>query len=129
MIDYALVALGGAIGSVARIWLADLVDVSDAGGFPWGTMAVNVLGSFLIGAAAATDLLPDRWGISDHQRLFVMAGLCGGFTTFSSFSLQALTLLRDGFLVRGSAYIGLSVLACLAATLIAMLLVQALARG
>lgn len=91
----AWVALGGAIGSVLR-WIAVVIAVQRLGaGFPWGTLAVNVAGSFAIGALA-------EWaaggflGVTPTVRLFVATGVLGGFTTFSSFSLDALTLLRDG---------------------------------
>ena len=91
-----LVAAGGAIGSVLR-YLAGLVAVAAWGdAFPWGTVLINVAGSFVIGLFAAATLEGGMLPASPALRAFVMVGLCGGFTTFSSFSLQTLELLRDG---------------------------------
>jgi CrcB protein len=99
-----LVALGGAIGSVLRYAVA-LAAVARAGpGFPWGTLTVNVLGCFVIGLVAelATGGL---LGISPSVRVFLATGICGGFTTFSSFGLDALQLTRDGALAAAFAYV------------------------
>jgi CrcB protein len=113
----ALVALGGAIGSVARYLLAMAVDQQWPGSFPLGTFLVNVSGCFLIGLISdLTDNL--LW------RQLLMTGVMGGYTTFSSFSLQSIRLARSGAPLIGSGY----VLASLAACLIATLLGQACAR-
>ena len=93
---YVWVAIGGAIGSVARFWGSEVVARLIGETFPWGTIIVNIVGSFVIGFAA-TAMGPDgRMFAGATPRQFVMAGLCGGFTTFSSFSLQTLTLVNDG---------------------------------
>jgi len=113
MRSYALIALGGAIGSVARAWGSVLAVRLAGAGFPWGTIAINLLGSLVIGAAAA---LAPRLGAGESFRAFVMVGLCGGFTTFSSFSLQTLELLQQGRAAAALANVALSVLLCLAAT-------------
>ena len=108
-------AAGGAIGSLARYWLS-LLAAPMSGVLPWGTILINVIGSFVIGATAALALNPARAPISETARVFVMVGLCGGFTTFSAFSLQTFELLRVGAGGRAAVNVGLSVAACLAAT-------------
>lgn len=124
---YLLIAVGGALGSVARYWMAGAIDERHSTGFPWGTVLVNILGSFVIGVAAA--LIAGRSGWGDNARLFVMVGICGGFTTFSSFSLQTLALLRDGDLLRAGGHIAVSVIACVVATWAGIALVQAFERA
>lgn len=123
---YLLIATGGALGSMARYWMASNIDGRHGSGFPWGTALVNISGSFVIGLAAALLLGKAGWG--DNARAFVMVGICGGFTTFSSFSLQTLALLRDGYLLRAGGYVAFSVLACLFATWAGMALVQAFGK-
>ena len=104
------VMAGGALGSLARYWLAIVVDRATGPGFPWGTLLINVVGSFVIGlAGSATDARAHA-----DFRAFVMVGLCGGFTTFSSFSLQTLEALQRGRAEAALAYVGLSILLCLA---------------
>jgi len=112
-----LVAAGGAFGSVARYWASVLV-VWLLGGesFPWATLAINVLGSFVIGVLAGVTGPEGRLAGDATTRLLLMVGLCGGFTTFSSFSLQTLVLLRSGEMVSALLNIAASVLLCLLAT-------------
>lgn len=124
---YLLIAAGGALGSIARYWMANAIDGRHTTGFPWGTVMVNILGSFVIGMAAALVLGRGLW--TENARLFVMMGVCGGFTTFSTFSLQTLTLLRDGLILRAGGNIAVSVIACLLATWAGLALVQALERS
>jgi CrcB protein len=107
MSPYLLVAAGGALGSVLRY--ATYVLMAGLSGFPWGTLAVNFIGSFLIGWFAAT-------GPSPNTRLLVMTGICGGFTTFSAFSLDTVSLMRDGQPAKALLYVAASVIGCLAAT-------------
>jgi CrcB protein len=115
MLSFAYVAVGGAIGSVARFWMAGAMARLTGAGFPWGTILINILGSFAIGWFAGLSLT--RQPPSADMRAFVMAGLCGGFTTFSAFSLQTLELLREGRTVAAGANVLASVLLCvLAAT-------------
>lgn len=111
---YLLVALGGAIGSVGRFFISGLAAHSFGSAFPWGTFIVNVVGSFGI-AFFATLTGPDgRFLVGGSGRQFFMTGVCGGFTTFSSFSLQTLTLAQEGeWLYAGGNVIG-SVVTCLA---------------
>lgn len=114
--SYLLIAVGGAIGSVGRAWVGMVAARSLGMSFPWGTMIINVLGSAVIGIVAATALSPSRTVISPELRIFLMVGFCGGFTTFSSFSLQTFELLRDGRAGAALANVLGSVLLCIAAT-------------
>ena len=113
ILTYAWVALGGALGSMARFWMANAVADLTGPAFPWGTLAINVIGSFVIGLFYALTGPGGRFGVPSDARIFVMVGLCGGFTTFSSFSLQTLTLLQDGEMLRAGGYIVGSVVLCL----------------
>ena len=110
------IAGGGAIGSVARYWIGVAVARLAGEAFPWGTLLINILGSFAIGYFGMLSLPDGPRPTSVGIRLFVLVGLCGGFTTFSSYSLQAVELLRDGEGGRALAYIISSVLLCLLAT-------------
>ena len=103
-----LVAAGGAIGSVLRWWLGGLVQRAVGTGFPWGTFAVNAVGSLVIGVAGA--LAIERMRLSPDAALFVVVGLIGGFTTFSAFSFELLTLVRSGQWGAASAYAAGSVI-------------------
>jgi CrcB protein len=114
MLSYLLVATGGALGSMARFWLAGAVARLTGVGFPWGTILINILGSFVIGWFAGLSI--SRNPPSSDMRVFVMAGLCGGFTTFSAFSLQSLELLREGRLLAACANVSGSVLLCVLAS-------------
>jgi CrcB protein len=105
-----LVALGSALGGAARFLLAGWVGARLGESFPWGTVLVNVLGSELIGALAAQEEM-----LSPEARQFLMVGVLGGFTTFSSFSLQTLRLAQDGDWVRAAGNVLGSVALCLAA--------------
>jgi CrcB protein len=109
------VAVGGAIGSLARYWCSGLVARTFGETFPWGTLFVNVAGSFLIGLVAVLTGPEGRLLWPTHVRLFVMLGLFGGFTTFSSFSLQTLSLIEDGEWLYAGGNILLSVGLCLVA--------------
>lgn len=119
--SYLLVAVGGAIGSVGRAWVGIFAARLFGIGFPWGTMIINVLGSAVIGVVAATALSPSRTILSPELRIFLMVGFCGGFTTFSSFSLQTFELLRDGRPAAALANAVASVGLCIAATAAAYL--------
>ncbi|MBC8096150.1 MAG: fluoride efflux transporter CrcB, partial [Akkermansiaceae bacterium] len=93
MLAYVWVAIGGALGSVARFWMSQAMAAKFGESFPWGTLAINVLGSFVIGVFAGLSLPDGRWQVTPGARQFVMIGICGGYTTFSSFSLQTLQLM------------------------------------
>ena len=115
MLTYFWVALGGAIGSVARLWLSVHVALLTGLAFPWGTILVNIIGSLVIGFVATLTGPNGRVVVPVEAQAFVMVGLCGGFTTFSAFSLQTLELARAGRLLDAGANIVLSVAACLIA--------------
>ena len=106
-----LVLAGSALGGLARFWLGAWMVVVAGPDFPWGTLLINVAGSLLIGLAATA--IPVS---SDAARAFVIVGLCGGFTTFSAYSLQTLELLQADRIPAALAYMAASVAACLAAT-------------
>jgi len=106
------VAAGGAIGSVARFWLNELSLKLYGGDFPWGTIIANISGSLLIGVVAALPAFGERDLLA---RQFLMVGIMGGYTTFSSFSLQTLTMLQHGHLAKAAANVAGSVALCLIA--------------
>ena len=113
MQTYLWIALGSALGGVGRYWCSGVAVRLMGETFPWGTLFVNVTGSALIGFVATMAGPDGRWFLPADARQFVMVGLCGGFTTFSSFSLQTLALLRDGEWLPAAANVVGSVLLCL----------------
>jgi len=115
MLAYLWVALGGALGSVARFGLDGLISARCGATFPWGTVTINVTGSLLIGVFAAYADPEGRGLISPGVRQFLMIGICGGYTTFSSFSLQTLRLAQDREWFYAGGYVLLSVVLCLVA--------------
>ena len=114
MLTYALIAAGGALGSMARAWAAVAVARATGPAFPWGTILINITGSFVIGFFGTITAADGRFAAPTDARAFVMIGICGGFTTFSSFSLQTLDLARDGRFAQALGNVGLSVVLCLA---------------
>lgn len=115
MAGYFWIAIGSALGGVARHWCTTMAARWFGVTFPWGTLFINVLGSFVIGLFFALTGPHGRLDASTNAKLFVMVGLCGGYTTFSAFSLQTLALLQEGEWARAGGYIVASVLLCLAA--------------
>lgn len=115
MWTYFWIAVGSALGGVARYWCSGFVAGSIGETFPWGTLTVNVVGSFVIGFFATLTAPDGRVFVGGTARQFVMAGLCGGYTTFSSFSIQTLNLIRDGDMLRAGGNVLLSVALCLLA--------------
>ncbi len=113
MITYLYVAAGGAIGSVLRYAASGFIARQVSEVFPWGTFAVNVTGCFIIGFFAMLTGPDGRVVVPPDFRQFFMVGICGGYTTFSSFSLQTLALVRDGDMTRASLNVAASVLFCL----------------
>jgi fluoride exporter len=107
------VAVGGALGSLARFWLAAAMTMLTGPRFPWGTLLINILGSFIIGLVAAVTMAPARIPMHPDIRVFLMVGICGGFTTFSAFSLQTLELMQSGEILPASGYVVGSVVLCL----------------
>jgi CrcB protein len=112
---YIWIAIGSALGGVARYWCSGVAARLIGETFPWGTLIVNVIGSFIIGFFSTLTGPEGRVYAGTTVRQFVMVGFCGGYTTFSSFSLQTLSLLNDGEMFRAGANIGLSVLCCMLA--------------
>jgi CrcB protein len=112
---YVWIAIGSAIGGVARYWCSGVAARLIGETFPWGTLIVNVVGSFVIGFFATLTAPDGRIFASSTTRQFVMVGLCGGYTTFSSFSLQTLNLMNDGEWLQVGANISASVVLCLLA--------------
>lgn len=109
-----VVMLGGAIGTLSR-YVISVLALPIGSQLPWGTIVINITGSFIIGFFGTLTLAHGRYPVSEDLRLFVMIGLCGGYTTFSSFSLQTLDLLRAGALTRAASNIVLSVVLCVVA--------------
>jgi fluoride exporter len=131
-LSYLLIAIGSALGGMSRyacsIWIASRTDSA----LPWGTILVNVSGSFLIGAIAGALEPASRFSFSPETReninLFLMIGVLGGYTTFSSFSLQTLVLMRQQQWALAGANIALSVAACLLAVWLGFLLAAVVSR-
>jgi len=96
MWNYFWIAVGGALGTVARFWLSGVIARQIGETFPWGTLLVNVSGSLVIGFFATYFGPESRFLAPPAVREFVMIGILGGYTTFSSFSLQTLHLAREG---------------------------------
>ena len=115
MVTYLWIAVGGALGSMARYGCSSLVARLVGETFPWGTLIINIVGSLVIGFFATLTGPDGRLLVAPDARQFVMVGICGGYTTFSSFSLQTLNLVRDGDMVGAGGNIVASVVACLLA--------------
>jgi CrcB protein len=117
MIAYLWVAIGGALGSVGRFWLNGIVSRHFGETFPWGTMFINVTGSFIIGVIGAIAVPEGR--LDSQTRAFaiqfLMIGVCGGYTTFSSFSWQTLRLMQDREWLSAGGNVILSVVLCMVA--------------
>lgn len=112
MLNCFFVGIGGFTGAVCR-YLMGFIPVPDRSGFPWITLCINVIGAFVIGLTAAA-AAEHGWG-NDHFVLFLKTGVCGGFTTFSTFALESCDLLESGKICLGITYMVLSVVLCLAA--------------
>jgi fluoride exporter len=112
MASYFWVAFGSALGGIARFWCSGVLAALIGETFPWGTLLINVIGSFVIGLFATLTGADGRLLVGSLTRQFVMVGLCGGYTTFSSFSLQTLNLINDGEWFHAGANVVLSVALC-----------------
>ena len=117
-----LVGAGGFVGAVARYWLAGFIAARSGGNFPWGILAVNVIGSFLMAWLLA--YLPERFGSTETIRLLVSVGFLGSFTTFSTFSVDSYGLLSGGEPGRALLNVGLNVILCLLAVWLAFAIVK-----
>lgn len=114
-VTYLGIAIGSALGGLARYGCGVLAVAWLGPAFPWGTIFINILGSFVIGWFATLTGPDGRLLVSSVIRQFVMVGICGGYTTFSSFSLETVTLLQRGNPSGAIANVGLSLMLCLAA--------------
>jgi fluoride exporter len=126
MAIYFWIAVGSAIGGISRYWCSGVIARLIGETFPWGTLIVNVVGSFIIGFVATLTAPEGRVFIGSTARLGIMAGFCGGYTTFSSFSIQTLNLMNDGEWVYAGANIVLSVVLCLIAVWLGHILALAI---
>ncbi len=128
VLTYFWIGLGSALGGMGRYWCSGVVARTFGETFPWGTIVVNVSGSLIIGFLA-TLMSPDgRLFVPPDARAFLAIGLLGGYTTFSSFSLQTLNLVRDGEWLWATANIFLSLTLCLAAVWLGYIGAAALSR-
>ncbi len=123
--SYLLVGIGGALGAMGRHGVAQLLMRFGATGFPYATLLVNVVGSFLIGVVIGY-LAKNTPEWSQSARLLLATGFCGGFTTFSAFSLDAISLYERGQFFAAAGYVGLSVVLSIAALALALALTKGL---
>ncbi len=114
-----LVALGGGLGSVGRYLVSKYIQ----GSFPWGTLTVNLLGSLLIGLLMG---MVAKGSLSPEMKLMLVTGFCGGFTTFSTFANESLSLLKTGNVLLMALYVGISVAAGILAAWLGMQLARSL---
>ncbi len=123
MLKYVLVSLGAAVGGALRYWLSNYVYKFLPENFPYGTLTVNVAGSFLVGFFIF--YLSDREIISSNLKLFLTVGFCGGFTTFSTFSLETMNLFRDSEFLLAGFNILLNLFLCLLGVYLAYIIFKA----
>lgn len=109
-----LVGLGGFIGSILRLLISEFVQTKSLGSFPYGTLVVNIIGCFLIGLVFS---IVEKGALSAELRFFIATGIIGGFTTYSAFSYETFSLLRDGQIWAGISYILLSIVLGLLSTM------------
>ena len=124
LMSYFWISLGGALGTAARFWFSGVVGRSFGETFPWGTILVNVSGALIIGFFSTITDPGGRLFVSPVGRQFFMIGICGGYTTFSSFSLQTLKLLQERQLFYAGMNVVASVVLCLVAVWLGHLLAQ-----
>ena len=120
----AAVALGGAFGSVVRYLVSIYAGRMFGTGFPWGTLFINVSASFILGALA--EIFALKWHAPTEVRVLLVVGVCGGYSTFSTFSLEVVTLMNRGATVAAGAYVVASVLLSVGALLAALRVVRVL---
>jgi CrcB protein len=124
VIQAVAIAAGGALGALLRFWMSSAVYALLGRGFPYGTLAVNVLGSFLMGLLFV--LMIERLALGSEWRAFALVGVLGAFTTFSTFSLETLTLIEQADYARAAANVLVSVVACISAAFLGMTLARQL---
>ncbi|MDB5412663.1 MAG: camphor resistance protein CrcB [Rubritepida sp.] len=123
-----IVMAGGALGTLAR-YVISVLALPISRDLPWGTIVINITGSLVIGFFGTLTLAHGRYPVSENLRLFVMIGFCGGYTTFSSFSLQTLDLLRGGAFLRAGVNIAASVVLCVGAVAVGHLVAAQMNAG
>ncbi len=124
MMQLLIVGAGGAFGAIGRYWLSIWVYSLTGRAFPWGTLAVNLLGSLLMGFLSVW--LLERMSLSSEMRALLMVGFLGSFTTFSTFSLETLLLLEQGAVARAGVNIAVSVITCIFAAWMGTLIAKAM---
>ncbi len=124
MTQLLMVGAGGAIGAIGRYLLSTWVYSLTGRAFPWGTLAVNLLGSLLMGFLSVW--LLERMTLSDEMRALLMVGFLGAFTTFSTFSIETLLLLEQGAVARAGVNIAVSVITCIFAAWMGTLIAKAI---
>ncbi|MCP3850032.1 MAG: fluoride efflux transporter CrcB [Gammaproteobacteria bacterium] len=122
--ELGAIAAGGALGAIMRFWLSGGIYAWLGRDFPYGTLSVNIIGSFFIGIAFI--LLTERLTLGAEVRAFVLIGFLGAFTTFSTFSLETLMLMQEGLLIKAAGNILLSVILCIIATWTGIVLARSL---
>jgi CrcB protein len=125
---YLWIALGSALGGIARYWFSGIITASLGETFPWGTILVNILGCFAIGFFVALTEPNGQLAVNTQTKHFFITGLCGGFTTFSAFSFQTLQLAHHRESLLSGANIIFSVGLCLASVWIGFALATALSQ-
>jgi len=121
---YLAVAFGGALGAMTRLFVYNVFQRTGSSAFPWATLTVNVLGSFLIGIAFI--LITERMALGPYWRGVVTIGFLGAFTTFSTFSMDVIGLLEQGSLSQAFLYVLSSVLVCIIASWLGLSLAKLL---
>ncbi|MCD6544428.1 MAG: fluoride efflux transporter CrcB [Flavobacteriaceae bacterium] len=116
-----LIGIGSFIGGILRYLMALFIQSKVLSTYPYGTLTVNILGSLIIGIVFG---LTDRFNLSPEWRLFLATGICGGFTTFSAFSLETMFMLQEGQYLYGISYITVSILFGLLAVFLGMTLIK-----
>lgn len=116
MLDCLMVGIGGFLGSVAR-YLMGLIPIDKSGSFPVNTLIINIIGAFAIGLIAA--FVSKGSGLDERNILLLKTGICGGFTTFSTFALESVTLFQSGRPAAAVAYCALSLVLSIAAVFLA----------
>src|SRR5436305_1903512 len=114
MNNILLVGAGSFIGGICRYLMAQAVQLRFFTVFPYGTLSVNITGCFIIGVIYG---MTEKFHLAPEWRLLLATGICGGFTTFSAFSFETISLLKDGQMLYGFVYIGSSIIAGLLATI------------
>ncbi len=110
MLNLLLIFIGGGLGSLARFGISKWLN-PPVGGFPWGTLAANTLACLVLGLVAV--LISQKSGISKELQAMILIGFCGGFSTFSTFSMETLRMIQNGQWLMATAYVFLSLLSCL----------------